>query len=55
MLPAINASTAITFIVLDLSAGVNCLDQPVVAQHSNPHYKAHAKNYIYIRVFADFS
>ena len=33
MLPAINASTDITFVVLNLSAGKDCLDTPVIAQY----------------------
>ena len=45
MLPAINASTALTFLVLNLSEGTNCLDQSVVAQHSDPHYKSYTKSY----------
>jgi len=45
MLPAINASTALTFLVLDMSEGSKCLDQPVVAQHSDQNYRSHTKNY----------
>ena len=45
MLPAINASTAITFLVVDLSGGVDCFDKPVVAQNSDTRYKFNTKNY----------
>ena len=34
MLPAINASTAITFVVLNMSSGKECLNNPVLAQYS---------------------
>ena len=33
MLPAINASTDITFVVLDISEGKQCLDSPVIGQY----------------------
>ena len=33
MLPAINASTAITFVVLNMSSGKECLNNPVLAQY----------------------
>ena len=45
LLPAISASTALTFLVVDLSGGVSCLDQHVKAQHSDQRYKFHTKNY----------
>jgi len=45
MLPAINASAAFTFIVLNLSNGIGCLDQAVVAQHSAEGYIKHEMNY----------
>ena len=41
LLPAINATAAINFIVFDISNGEKCLDQPVLAQHSNKIYKEH--------------
>ena len=40
MLPAINASTAITFVVLNMSDGRECLDKLVIAQ-----YKCEGYNY----------
>ena len=45
ILPAINASAAFTFIVLNLSNGIGCLDQTVVAQHSAKGYIKHEMNY----------
>ena len=45
LLPAINTSAAVNFIVLDLSNGVGCLDQPVVAQSSNDNYTEYKTNY----------
>ncbi|XP_065910855.1 uncharacterized protein [Dysidea avara] len=45
MLPAINASAAFTFIVLNLSSGIDCLDQKVVAEHSDKSYTKHQLNY----------
>ena len=45
LLPAINAAAAINFIVLDISNGVEYLDQPVVAQHSNKSYNKRELNY----------
>ena len=41
LLPAINATAAINFVVLDISDGERCLDQPVLAQHSNEIYEKH--------------
>ena len=43
LLPAINASTAITFIVLDISEGRECLDKPVVAQYNSEGYSNYCK------------
>ncbi|XP_065910359.1 uncharacterized protein [Dysidea avara] len=45
ILPAINTSAAFTFIVLNLSNGIGCLDQTVVAQHSAKGYIKHEMNY----------
>ena len=45
MLPAISTATALTFVVLDLSGGKDCLHKQVLAQHSNSGYKMHNKNY----------
>ena len=45
MLPAINDSTALTFVVFDLSPGYDCLRQTLLAQHSNTKYNIHRKNY----------
>ena len=39
MLPAINATTAITFVVLNLSKGKECLNTPVIAQYKREGYK----------------
>ena len=45
LLPTINASTAIAFIVFNMSDGCDCLDKAVRAQHSNESYKKHKLNY----------
>ena len=45
LLPAINTTAAVNFIVLDISNGERCLDQPVLAQHSNEIYKKHELSY----------
>ena len=47
MLPAINSSTAITFIVLDMSDGKACLDNLVTAQymHEDYNYDVHKLKY----------
>ena len=45
LLPAINATAAVNFIVLDISNGERCLDQSVLAQHSNEIYKKHELSY----------
>ena len=38
MLPAINTDTAITFVVLNMSKGIDCLATPVVAQYDREGY-----------------
>ena len=45
LLPTINASTAMAFVVFNMSEGANCLDEDVTAQHSNKRYKKHKLNY----------
>ena len=45
MLPAVNTSAAVSFIVFDLSKGVDCLKQLVIAQSSEKRYKQHEMNY----------
>ena len=47
MLPAINASTDITFVVLNLSEGKECLKTPVIAQYKREgyNYTKHELNY----------
>ena len=45
MLPAVNTSAAINFIVFDLSDGVNCLKHLVKAQSSEESYKEHVMKY----------
>ena len=45
LLPAINISTEIAFVVFSMEDGVNCLDQSVKAQHSNESYKKHKMKY----------
>ena len=45
MLPAINISTTVSFLVFNLSKGDKCLEQLVVAQSSKKGYKRHKKNY----------
>ena len=47
MLPAINSSTSITFIILNLSAGKNSLSSPIVAEYDKKdyEYKRHELGY----------
>ena len=45
LLPAINADAAVNFLVLDISKGKECLDQPVLAQHSNIDYNKRKLSY----------
>ena len=47
MLPAINACTAITFVVLNMSSGKECLNEPVLAQYKckGYNYGNHTLNY----------
>ena len=45
MLPAVNTSAAVSFIVFDLSKGVDCLNQLVLAQSSKPGYEKRKLNY----------
>lgn len=45
-LPTINESTALTFLVIDLSKGENCLEDDVVAQDSNPNSRKYKKRHL---------
>ena len=45
LLPTINTSTAIAFVVLNMCEGANCLDEDVTAQHSNKSYEKHNLKY----------
>ena len=45
LLPAINAIAAVNFLVLDVSNGEECLDQPVLAQHSSKTYNKRELGY----------
>ena len=45
LIPAISASADFNFIVLNLSNGVECLDQAVVTQHSSEGYTKYEMNY----------
>ena len=45
LLPAINTSAAVSFIALDLSDGVDCLKQLVLAQSSNKNYEEYKTSY----------
>ena len=46
LLPAINASTAIVFIVFSISDGIECLDKLVIAQHSDKNYEIQELSYL---------
>ena len=45
LLPTINASTAIAFVIFNMCDGFDCLDTPVIAQHSNISYEKCKLNY----------
>ena len=45
LLPAINTSTAMAFVVFNMCGGANCLDEDVTAQHSNKSYEKHNLKY----------
>ena len=45
LLPAINTSTAMAFVVFNMCGGANCLDEDVTAQHSNKRYEKHNLKY----------
>ena len=45
LLPTISASTAIAFVIFNMCDGFDCLDTPVIAQHSNTSYEESELNY----------
>lgn len=45
LLPALNVSTEIALVVFSIEDGVNCLDNPAEAQHSDENYVKYKLNY----------
>lgn len=45
LLPTMNALTSIAFVIFNMSDGVDCLDKPVIAQHSDESYEGYTLNY----------